>query len=114
MIYINPIVIFLNFRNLFTIEPNLFEIQSGQSQELTIRSVVKTPKIVSEEYFCHALIGKSPVIRTIFNFTLQAEFVEPQFSFSKHKMDFDFLGDQSGGKLEGSCFVIITSTAIIF
>lgn len=98
------VVIFVNFRNLFTIEPNSYEIHSGESQELTIRSVVKTPKTVSEEYFCHALIGKSPVIRTIFNFTLQAEFVDPQFSFSKREMDFDMLfsGDQSEGKLEGN------------
>lgn len=92
---------------MFTIEPNLYEIQSGQSQELTIRTLVKTPKTVSEEYFCHALIGKSPVIRTIFNFTLQAEFVDPQFSFSKRNMDFNmrFLGGQSEGKLEGNCLL---------
>ncbi|XP_048520745.1 hydrocephalus-inducing protein homolog isoform X1 [Dendroctonus ponderosae] len=86
----------------FSIEPRYLELDANCSTSITIKSFIKKPRKVSEEFYCQAVIGKSPQIRAIIQFTLEAEFVDPKMSFSQNDINFnlDVYNFKAEGKTE--------------
>lgn len=58
---------------------------------------------MSEEFYCQAVIGKSPQIKAIIQFTLEADFVDPKIYFSRIELNFnlDVYDLKAEGKTEG-------------
>lgn len=79
----------LFFRTTFNIIPRQLEINVGGINAVVIKCSSKKPKHYIEEYFCYAMIGKSPVAQKILHFYLEAEFRDPQLSFSKSIISFN-------------------------
>ncbi|KAF7287159.1 hypothetical protein GWI33_002530 [Rhynchophorus ferrugineus] len=86
---------------IFKFEPCLFELDSGEEKEVTIKGICKHTKYVEEKFYCYSVSTLSKQISLIKEIAIVAEFVDPKVTFSRTDLHFslNIMGSQQSGNI---------------
>ncbi|RZC43112.1 hydrocephalus-inducing protein -like protein [Asbolus verrucosus] len=76
------------FSSCFKITPNYLHLFTNRSEIVHVVGSRKYDGCVSEHFYCHAIIEKSPLKNIIFSFDIIAKFIDPHVEVSKSKLNF--------------------------